>query len=88
MRQRTIKVIILWAVILILSAIPSSANSAEAEYYRGIYDLCFYYGIKSGHKKTLVIDACKIYTAHIVAKDWFGQASPGWEWPLKKEETQ
>ena len=88
MRQRAIKVIILWIIILILGAVPSSANSSEGEYYRAIYDLCFYYGIKNGHRKALVIDACKVYTAHLVAEDWYGQASPGWEWPLKEEETQ
>ena len=57
--------------------------NAEAEYYRGIYDVCVQYGLRGNRRLATVSDACRDYVRRLVVKRWYYGRSPGWEWPIK-----
>lgn len=47
---------------------------AEAEYYRGLYDVC----VGQTHQREMCLQA----TAKFKARDWYGLESVGWRWPI------
>ena len=59
--------------------------NAEAEYYRGIYDICVQYGLRGNRRLATVSKACRDYVRRLVVKGWYNGRSPGWEWPIKVE---
>lgn len=50
------------------------AGDPEAEYYRGVYDVCI--------AQTQQTEACRDVTATFRQRGWFEKPSPGWAWPL------
>jgi hypothetical protein len=63
------------------TARPANAASVQpdSEYYRGVYDICMYiYG---------EVDTCLTFSASTAERDWYGQQSPGWQWPVPAAEA-
>lgn len=52
----------------------AAAPPADVEYYRGVYDICMYMAAEENQ--------CLAFSSAAAEKDWYGQASPGWEWPV------
>ena len=75
-------------LVLILLLVAASGSTPQEQYYRGVYDICTYYGLKAGHKPAYVEKACKAYTAEWVKAKRFDKASRNWEWPLKITEGE
>lgn len=73
-------------LVLLLLLVAASKSTPEEQYYRGVYDICTYYGLKAGHKPAYVEKACKAYTAAWVKAKRFDKTSKNWEWPLKAAE--
>ena len=53
---------------------------SDAEYYRGVYDICMY----TQHDA----NTCLALSASTAERDWYGQSSPGWDWPLPESESR
>ena len=86
-RQRFYKLLIVF--FLIVSLVAASKPTSEEQYYRGVYDICVYYGLKAGHTRKFSELACIAYTAEWVKAKRYEKTSHGWEWPLKApKETQ
>lgn len=57
-------------------SLPGSGSVAEADYYRGIFDLCRFMVVSSGKH----ID-CNKMAATADKYDWYEEESRGFEWP-------
>ena len=51
-------------------------NSLEAEYYRGLYDVC--------HAQMHIPDLCLEIVIELKSDDWYNRESLGWHWPLAR----
>lgn len=54
-------------------------ENPEAEYYRGIYDIC----IQQTHK----VDFCLAAVRKVTGAKWYEKPSKGWAWPLSANDT-
>ena len=62
--------------------------SSAGEYYRGIYDVCIYFGAKEHPgKRVAVTRSCKELVRRLWLKRWDKESTYGWEWPLKEVES-
>jgi len=52
----------------------SNLKAAEAEYYRGVYDLCVQ---QVGRN-----DVCLKFVKKMIEAEWYDKPSSGWDWPL------
>lgn len=75
-------------MLALLLALLLSLNSGEEQYYRGIYDVCVYYGLKTDKEREFVQQACLDYVHVIHQRKWYEKASKGWQWPIKDSEEQ
>ncbi len=59
--------------------------SSAGEYYRGIYDVCIYFGAKEHPgQRVAVTRSCKELVRRLWLKRWHKEATQGWEWPLEE----
>lgn len=65
---------------------PTPMDPSREQYYRGIYDVCAYFGVREhpGRRKD-VERACRVVIDRALKKDWYETPSPNWKWPLPKE---
>jgi hypothetical protein len=56
-----------------------SVDQAEAEYYRGIYDVCI--------QQVREIEMCHEIVHTVTDAGWYEKPSSGWEWPPDPEGT-
>ena len=62
-------------------------ENAVGEYYRGIFDVCLYFGTREhpGQLKA-VTRSCREMVRRLWLKRWDKDATQGWEWPLEELE--
>ena len=75
------------AATLIVPKLPPLArgsNSVE-EYYRGIYDVCVYFGTREHPGKIKAVTrSCRELVRRLWLKRWHKDATQGWEWPIEE----
>jgi len=49
-------------------------KDAEAQYYRGAYDVCI--------QQIKRFDFCREFVRKMTGANWYNKPSSGWEWPL------
>jgi hypothetical protein len=54
-------------------------KDAEAEYYRGVYDVCF--------QQIRRFDFCLKTVRKMNEANWYEKPSSGWEWPLTMDDS-
>ena len=59
-----------------LEALPDP----QEQYYRGMYDTWAWVGKTTGYNLDLLT-----FVSKAVDKDWYGQPSTGWQWPIEAE---
>ena len=52
---------------------PPEIEDAQAEYYRGVYDICI--------QQTRRSEFCLKTVRRLTQSDWYEKPSPGFEWP-------
>lgn len=70
---------------------PTVIDPSREQYYRGIYDVCVYYGVREHPTEEggrLVKIACKELIARVIIKKWYENESLDWTWPLEKKRYQ
>ena len=56
---------------------------AEESYYRGAFDMCAYFGVRSfGLETTVAVARGLEAVGGAYAGGWYASPSPGWTWPL------
>jgi hypothetical protein len=60
------------------TGVAEETNDAEAEYYRGVYDICF--------QQIRRFDYCLKTVRKMNEANWFEKPSSGWEWPLTDDD--
>ena len=72
------------AVPKLLPPVDRGPGTVE-EYYRGIFDVCLYFGTREhpGRLKD-VTRSCKEMVRRLWLKRWDKDATQGWEWPLEE----
>jgi hypothetical protein len=58
--------------------LAEETKDAEAEYYRGVYDICF--------QQIRRFDYCLKTVRKMHEANWYEKPSSGWEWPLTIDE--
>lgn len=59
--------------------IVASADTGEAEYYRGVYDTCVYIYTGTGSSDGEAVTACNGFVDRVEASSWFAVESRGYE---------
>ncbi|MCU0493733.1 MAG: hypothetical protein MUD01_19255 [Chloroflexaceae bacterium] len=62
-----------WANNIAAAAAPVAADASEAEYHRGIYDIC-----RSAMQGS--VEDCLKLVDRTRQQQWFQEGSPGWAW--------
>jgi hypothetical protein len=60
------------------AGLAEETKDAEAEYYRGVYDVCF--------QQIRRFDVCLKTVRKMNEANWYEKPSSGWEWPLTIDE--
>jgi len=87
---RKIIISFILAIVVFLAALPVRADGPvqysgftqpdpETEYYRGVYDVCFWSMAKSGMSKTEAVSACLYIAKWAEKSEWYEQPSEGWK---------
>ena len=64
------------------AAALADAHSEES-YYRGAYDMCAYFGVRSfGLETSVAVARCLEAVGGAYVGGWYASPSPGWTWPL------
>lgn len=56
------------------TGVAEETKDAEAEYYRGVYDVCY--------QQIRRFDLCLKTVQKMNQANWYEKPSSGWEWPL------
>jgi hypothetical protein len=63
---------------LAAAVVVATRPDPEAQYWRGVYDVC----LAQTHNPALCLD--RVADFYERREDWYGAPSPGWEWPLPR----
>jgi len=66
-------------------AVAPHADALEAQYYRGQFDICSYSFAERGFTEESYIPICLVKVDELRQADWYGQDSPGWQWPMVED---